>query len=96
MNETTPNRDDLHDQLVDRVLHEVVGGEAPPDLSEQILKRAKTQAESGACVFATTTPGDEAMKTNKHTNAKFGWGTLARSGERRVGKECRSRWSPYH
>src|SRR5256885_16741257 len=23
-------------------------------------------------------------------------GTLARSEERRVGKECRSRWSPYH
>ena len=25
------------------------------------------------------------------------WGyTLCRSEERRVGKECRSRWSPYH
>ena len=23
-------------------------------------------------------------------------GVLARSEERRVGKECRSRWSPYH
>ena len=23
-------------------------------------------------------------------------GTLDRSEERRVGKECRSRWSPYH
>ena len=23
-------------------------------------------------------------------------GSLARSEERRVGKECRSRWSPYH
>ena len=23
-------------------------------------------------------------------------GTSARSEERRVGKECRSRWSPYH
>ena len=23
-------------------------------------------------------------------------GLLARSEERRVGKECRSRWSPYH
>ena len=31
----------------------------------------------------------------------FPWGTvsvngLGRSEERRVGKECRSRWSPYH
>ena len=24
------------------------------------------------------------------------WGNLLRSEERRVGKECRSRWSPYH
>ena len=28
----------------------------------------------------------EHLKSNKH----------ARSEERRVGKECRSRWSPYH
>ena len=28
-------------------------------------------------------------------NAKWG-GTIDRSEERRVGKECRSRWSPYH
>ena len=25
-----------------------------------------------------------------------GSGTVARSEERRVGKECRSRWSPHH
>nr|WP_256624972.1 hypothetical protein [Enterococcus faecium] len=24
------------------------------------------------------------------------WFTTTRSEERRVGKECRSRWSPYH
>ena len=24
------------------------------------------------------------------------WSTVLRSEERRVGKECRSRWSPYH
>ena len=30
-------------------------------------------------------------------NEKYGLGvTAARSEERRVGKECRSRWSPYH
>src|SRR5258708_8005412 len=26
----------------------------------------------------------------------FAWSRLFRSEERRVGKECRSRWSPYH
>ena len=38
--------------------------------------------------------------TNKYSN-KFIWeseknATAERSEERRVGKECRSRWSPYH
>ena len=27
---------------------------------------------------------------------RFGLGVQGRSEERRVGKECRSRWSPYH
>ena len=26
----------------------------------------------------------------------YGWDKTYRSEERRVGKECRSRWSPYH
>ena len=32
--------------------------------------------------------------TSKATKSKAG--TVLRSEERRVGKECRSRWSPYH
>src|SRR3712207_9503354 len=31
-----------------------------------------------------------------HIDADRGLAFLARSEERRVGKECRSRWSPYH
>src|SRR3712207_6925841 len=30
------------------------------------------------------------------TNARFAGQASRRSEERRVGKECRSRWSPYH
>ena len=30
------------------------------------------------------------------TKAGIGKTTVSRSEERRVGKECRSRWSPYH
>ena len=30
------------------------------------------------------------------TNSSNALNTTARSEERRVGKECRSRWSPYH
>src|SRR5258708_36247958 len=32
----------------------------------------------------------------KLTNVMFALGEPHRSEERRVGKECRSRWSPYH
>src|SRR3712207_8544613 len=42
-------------------------------------------------VAQTTAPGPRAKPL-------FTWGDAAlfRSEERRVGKECRSRWSPYH
>ena len=33
---------------------------------------------------------------NKKNNNIVGYINLPRSEERRVGKECRSRWSPYH
>ena len=39
--------------------------------------------ENGYTVDAVSTTGDAIER-------------LARSEERRVGKECRSRWSPYH
>src|SRR5256885_16152874 len=32
----------------------------------------------------------------QHKPVLFYWYTPQRSEERRVGKECRSRWSPYH
>ena len=31
-----------------------------------------------------------------YTIEPLGWDASIRSEERRVGKECRSRWSPYH
>src|SRR5260370_40481967 len=35
--------------------------------------------------------------TIPHTNKRLPWHSFdERSEERRVGKECRSRWSPYH
>ena len=32
----------------------------------------------------------------KRSHSKAAQGGMQRSEERRVGKECRSRWSPYH
>ena len=36
------------------------------------------------------------MESARHSNANLLHATGERSEERRVGKECRSRWSPYH
>ena len=53
-------------------------------------------------------PGDQAMLSvvtiaphstgTLHSHPQEQWGVLleGRSAERRVGKECRSRWSPHH
>ena len=38
----------------------------------------------------------ETTGTNPHGTGVWTGTTPARSEERRVGKECRSRWSPYH
>ena len=63
---------------------------------EKTIDRIKAYEDSGADIIFP-----EAMKNEKEfekirKNTK-GKGTgKARSEERRVGKECRSRWSPYH
>ena len=36
------------------------------------------------------------IKVEKNEDIKFIADLINRSEERRVGKECRSRWSPYH
>jgi len=38
----------------------------------------------------------EAVKIPVTAKMRLGWDDANRSEERRVGKECRSRWSPYH
>ena len=38
-----PKRDELEDRLMDQALREVLGGEAPPDLSDKVLAAAEKQ-----------------------------------------------------
>ena len=48
-------------------------------------------------LFALHTSAQEAYnKGNVFIDVQTGASFVLRSEERRVGKECRSRWSPYH
>src|SRR5256885_9776908 len=69
------------------LLYWPVTAEQPPP-SPQAVERINRYLETGGTIlFDTRNSGEE-------TPGPFGSG--ARSEERRVGKECRSRWSPYH
>src|SRR5256885_4244982 len=88
---------------VDRVLNKVTGGRFV--LSAALLPSivlTTTGAKSGLqreTPLATMPDGDAffVVGSNFGREKHPAWtGNLIRSEERRVGKECRSRWSPYH
>src|SRR2546427_3281509 len=56
----------------------------------KVEEAARHQAAEGNCFNG---PGRVWVELAEHLVALTPW---ARSEERRVGKECRSRWSPYH
>src|SRR5260370_5449233 len=75
---------------------EVPLAEVEPQLCQQEILRAflgDGASERGTCarLFNLVAVPDD-IPRGADTNEKF----LFRSEERRVGKECRSRWSPYH
>src|SRR3712207_9381694 len=58
---------------------------------------AITHATAGANkLWAGTVTINPNAKTGPHHHGKLESIIYVRSEERRVGKECRSRWSPYH
>ena len=57
---------------------------------EEAVKKAYHRLGAKAAV-----PGFRKGKAPRDTLERY-YGREARSEERRVGKECRSRWSPYH
>ena len=68
------------------------------DLVESVYLKTKYEKKTIQNVLETLL---ENIKTSLKDGATIelrGFGTfeLTRSEERRVGKECRSRWSPYH
>ena len=48
------------------------------------------------CQGIRLAPGADASEKLLHIGQGFSAAFDSRSEERRVGKECRSRWSPYH
>ena len=65
-----------------------------------VFERAAQPGEwavPGAFVFLDADPATLEGKARTAFRSGFlGVSSLGRSEERRVGKECRSRWSPYH
>ena len=59
---------------------------------------ARADASSNSALVAAIPNGTivELLGTKKYADGKLWYRIRFRSEERRVGKECRSRWSPYH
>ena len=64
-------------------------------LAEAIRRLAMTGSEI-YCKVCTVDSVDEKARTVDCTPLDESAPLVGRSEERRVGKECRSRWSPYH
>ena len=60
------------------------------------LKQLKTPLYVDQDVFNCLYAGKIALLPNRWNTMTICFDPLCRSEERRVGKECRSRWSPYH
>ena len=63
--------------------------------AQGIVENVKNKIEhfDGKIIFTQDTHSDNYLDTQEGKNLPV---KLCRSEERRVGKECRSRWSPYH
>ena len=59
-------------------------------------ENAAASAESSATAAVASASAAKTSETNAANSAKGAESSATRSEERRVGKECRSRWSPYH
>src|SRR5258708_32427816 len=85
----------LHDRLLRTVFQPIVSVETRAVVGYEGLVRGP----AGSILESPSDLVKEAYRENRFV--EFDWiarasASRARSEERRVGKECRSRWSPYH
>ena len=66
---------------------------AKSNMFEEVKGEMKLAAEHEFGVYAKTVKNNDQISEE---DKKYIFDQLMRSEERRVGKECRSRWSPYH
>ncbi len=62
-----PKRDELRDRLMDQALREVLGAEAPPDLSDKILAAAEKQG------FVSSQRKEKIVDKSRHDVIDCGW-----------------------
>src|SRR2546426_4781132 len=73
----------------------------PTKISSSLRQmRMHLRADGVACYFdpylEVEALGAKLQRISDHQAPTIHWPDSVRSEERRVGKECRSRWSPYH
>ena len=78
---------------LDEALAEIV--ERAAGLTEADLVVARLGDEAGGLTARAVYASSPALQAELE-GSRISVGSVPRSEERRVGKECRSRWSPYH
>ena len=80
---------------VDTILEEIKGLTLL-EASDLVKKMEETFGVSAAAATVVAAGGGAAAGGAAPAEEKTEFSVVLRSEERRVGKECRSRWSPYH
>ena len=65
-------------------------------MEEKRMKKGKQETILFSCLGSTDPVRGEHDGAMLHIARHYKPDRILRSEERRVGKECRSRWSPYH
>ena len=83
----TYQKEHVRSKVIGHLFQDPLKGTAPHMTIEENMALAYLRAKTSKNAYFSRINAADKAKFREH---------LARSEERRVGKECRSRWSPYH